>query len=37
MKNWQNGNGEGSSERTVAILAVVVIIAVIVWRLWVVF
>ena len=37
MKNWQHGNGEGSAERTIAIVAVLLIIGVIVWRLVVVF
>ena len=32
MKNWQHGNGEGSSERTIAILSIIVIVPIVIWR-----
>ena len=30
--NWQHGDGGGSAEQTIAFVAVIVVIAIVVWR-----
>lgn len=32
MSNWQHGRGEGSAERTVTIVSIIVIVLIVVWR-----